>query len=51
MQAFTRFYLDLQYYILLDKMLAAKDHHLIRISPKFPENCPSMYSSVLASCK
>jgi hypothetical protein len=26
------------------------NHYLIRISPRFPENCPSMYSSVLASC-
>lgn len=27
-----------------------KKHYLIRISPRFPENVPSMYSSALASC-
>ena len=25
--------------------------HLISTSPRFPVNCPSMYSSVLASCR
>jgi hypothetical protein len=27
-----------------------KKHYLIRISPRFPENCQSMYPLVLASC-
>ena len=28
-----------------------KKGYLIKISPRFLENCPSMYSSVLASCR